>query len=249
MYLKCPCSHRAQGRRKIQREALRTLVSSCFSSVMWGGGCTVCHHRQLQQGCGSVTLRTECISLSHLFFIVSERTSQVCRGWWRDVTQDMQQNRGHRGKEATHTGTETNFCSGACLGMKTFLASDIHPPPGALLSFRKKEKVSFRTLCAAEEEHPWSMRFRPQGNTCSSSLAMAEPPPAAILQGFQPCWLLHRAVERWGGCNAQAWLKQEFPLFSYTISSLWVLTDSFGIRSSLSRKWVGRNPSYSQFCF
>lgn len=34
MYLKCPCSHRAQGRRKIQREALGTSVS-CFSSVMW----------------------------------------------------------------------------------------------------------------------------------------------------------------------------------------------------------------------
>lgn len=54
----------------------------------------------------------------------------------------MQQDRGHRGKELTHIGTETNFCSGACLGMNTSLASDIHPPPGALLSFRNP--------CAAE---------------------------------------------------------------------------------------------------
>lgn len=167
----------------------------------------------------------------------------------------MQQDRGHRGKELTHTGTETNFCSGACLGMKTFLASDIHPPPGA--------PHSFRNPCAAEKQPPWELQAlwkciymlnscTTSGhrgmNTVFNSLAMAEPPPA-ILQGLQPHWLLHRAPERWGRCSAQAWLNQEFPLFSYTISSLWVLTDSFRTRSSLSRKWVGQNPRYSQFCF
>lgn len=125
MYLKCPCLHRAHGRRIIQRKALRTSESFCFS-VMWGGVSTLCHHCQLQWCCGSVTLRTECVSLSHLFFKVSER--RVFWGWWGDVTQDRQQDGGYRGKELTHTGTETNFCSGACLGMKTFLASDIHPP-------------------------------------------------------------------------------------------------------------------------
>lgn len=73
---------------------------SCFSSTMWGGGSTLCHHCQLQWCCGSDTLRIEYISLRHLLFKVSER--QMCWGWWGDITQGMQQDRGHR-QRAYHT--------------------------------------------------------------------------------------------------------------------------------------------------
>ncbi|KAL2299731.1 hypothetical protein Nmel_012576 [Mimus melanotis] len=68
------------GKEENPKGSMYDFRVSCFCSVMWGGGCTLCHHCRLQRCCGSVTLRTECISLCHLFFKVSERTSRVCWG-------------------------------------------------------------------------------------------------------------------------------------------------------------------------
>lgn len=90
--------------------------------------------------------------------------------------------------------------------------------PRALLSFRNNP-------CAAEEEQPWHMRapalkmhldaeYLHHLSHRGIRVLAAWPWQSLLLQGLQPHRLLHQAAEHWGGCSAQAWLKQEFPLFS-----------------------------------